>query len=246
MRGNGGSSRLQKHLLIVEDDEIVQSLLAAYLKAENFKVSYASTGKEMLAIMNSETIDLILLDLGLPDEDGLTLTRQVRARSSLPIIVITARKSREDRLAALELGADDYLTKPFDPEELVLRVHNLLDRAVTNTAASTSTTVRSQDSLEYDGWRIDISGHTVTSPGGDDVTLTNTEFNLFAALAKAPNRLLSRNYLLDAISRDDDAPSDRLIDVLISRVRKKVEEDAKKPRLIMTVPGCGYKFTGVS
>jgi two-component system OmpR family response regulator len=221
-------------------------LLAAYLKAENFKVSYASTGKEMLAIMNSETIDLILLDLGLPDEVGLTLTRQVRARSNLPIIVITARKSREDRLAALELGADDNLTKPFDPEKLVLRVHNLLDRAGTDTAASTSTTMHSQDSLEYDGWRIDISGHTVTSPGGDDVTLTNTEFNLFAALAKAPNRVLSRDYLMDAISRDDDAPSDRLIDVLISRVRKKVEEEAKKPRLIATVPGYGYKFTGVS
>lgn len=221
-------------------------MLAAYLKAENFKVSYASTGKEMLAIMNSETIDLILLDLGLPDEDGLTLTRQVRARSNLPIIVITARKSREDRLAALELGADDNLTKPFDPEKLVLRVHNLLDRAGTDTAASTSTTMHSQDSLEYDGWRIDISGHTVTSPGGDDVTLTNTEFNLFAALAKAPNRALSRDYLMDAISRDDDAPSDRLIDVLISRVRKKVEEEAKKPRLIATVPGYGYKFTGVS
>ncbi|MEK9678300.1 MAG: response regulator transcription factor [Rhodospirillaceae bacterium] len=231
---------------MVEDDELVQSLLAAYLKAENFKVSYASTGKEMLAIMNSETIDLILLDLGLPDEDGLTLTRQVRARSNLPIIVITARKSREDRLAALELGADDNLTKPFDPEKLVLRVHNLLDRAGTDTAASTSTTMHSQDSLEYDGWRIDISGHTVTSPGGDDVTLTNTEFNLFAALAKAPNRVLSRDYLMDAISRDDDAPSDRLIDVLISRVRKKVEEEAKKPRLIATVPGYGYKFTGVS
>jgi two-component system OmpR family response regulator len=221
-------------------------LLAAYLKAENFKVSYASTGKEMLVIMNSETIDLILLDLGLPDEVGLTLTRQVRARSNLPIIVITARKSREDRLAALELGADDNLTKPFDPEKLVLRVHNLLDRAGTDTAASTSTTMHSQDSLEYDGWRIDISGHTVTSPGGDDVTLTNTEFNLFAALAKAPNRVLSRDYLMDAISRDDDAPSDRLIDVLISRVRKKVEEEAKKPRLIATVPGYGYKFTGVS
>jgi two-component system OmpR family response regulator len=235
---------MQKHLLIVEDDELVQSLLAAYLRAENFKVSYASTGKEMLATMNSEAIDLILLDLGLPDEDGLTLTRQVRARSNVPIVVITARKGREDRLTALELGADDYLTKPFDPEELVLRLHNLLNRP--GADSSSSSAIRSHDILEYDGWRIDIGGHTVTSPAGGDVILTNAEFNLFAALAKAPNRVLSRDYLLDAISRDDDAPSDRLIDVLISRVRKKVEEDAKKPRLIVTVPGCGYKFTGVS
>jgi len=235
---------MQKHLLIVEDDELVQSLLAAYLRAENFKVSYASTGKEMLATMNSEAIDLILLDLGLPDEDGLTLTRQVRARSNVPIVVITARKVREDRLTALELGADDYLTKPFDPEELVLRLHNLLNRP--GADSSSSSAIRSHDILEYDGWRIDIGGHTVTSPAGGDVILTNAEFNLFAALAKAPNRVLSRDYLLDAISRDDDTPSDRLIDVLISRVRKKVEEDAKKPRLIVTVPGCGYKFTGVS
>jgi len=235
---------MQKHLLIVEDDELVQSLLAAYLRAENFKVSYASTGKEMLATMNSEAIDLILLDLGLPDEDGLTLTRQVRARSNVPIVVITARKGREDRLTALELGADDYLTKPFDPEELVLRLHNLLNRP--GADSSSSSAIRSHDILEYDGWRIDIGGHTVTSPAGGDVILTNAEFNLFAALAKAPNRVLSRDYLLDAISRDDDAPSERLIDVLISRVRKKVEEDAKKPRLIVTVPGCGYKFTGVS
>ena len=118
-----------KHLLIVEDDELVQSLLAAYMQNEGFKVSLATTGKEMLACLDSEPIDLILLDLGLPDEDGLVLARQVRARSSLPIIVVTARKEQKDRLAALEIGADDYLTKPFDPEELVLRVRNLLGRA---------------------------------------------------------------------------------------------------------------------
>jgi len=234
---------MSQHLLIAEDDELVQSLLAAYLKAENFRVSYAGTGKEMLATLSNEKVDLVLLDLGLPDEDGLTLTRQIRARSSIPIVVITARKGREDRLAALELGADDYLTKPFDPEELVLRVHNLLGRSSSgdgNAAISN----RDANVLEYDGWRIDIGGHAVTSPSGEDVALTNAEFNLFAALAKAPNRVLSRDFLLDAVSRDEDAPSDRLIDVLISRVRKKVEEEPKKPKLIVTVPGCGYKFTG--
>jgi len=120
---------MSKHLLIVEDDELVQSLLAAYMQNEGFKVSLATTGKEILACLDSEPIDLILLDLGLPDEDGLVLARQVRARSSIPIIVVTARKDQKDRLAALEIGADDYLTKPFDPEELVLRIRNLLGRA---------------------------------------------------------------------------------------------------------------------
>tara|TARA_B100000315_G_C14583421_1_gene591681 strand:+ start:1441 stop:2148 length:708 start_codon:yes stop_codon:yes gene_type:complete len=232
---------MAEHLLVVEDDELVQALLAAYLKAEGFKVSYAGTGKEMLAILNTESIDLILLDLGLPDEDGLTLTRQVRARSSLPIVVITARKGREDRLAALELGADDYLTKPFDPEELVLRVHNLLGRIRGDT--SSEVIARDNNAIEFDGWKIDINGRTITDPGGDDISLTNAEFNLFAALAKAPNRVLSRDFLLDAVSRDDDAPSDRLIDVLVSRVRKKIEAEPKKPKLIVTVPGCGYKFS---
>ncbi|MFP6732416.1 MAG: response regulator transcription factor [Rhodospirillales bacterium] len=213
---------MANHLLIVEDDELVQSLLAAYMKGEGYKVSYAGTGKEMMATLNAENIDLILLDLGLPDEDGLTLTRQIRARSSIPIIVITQRQSREDRLAALELGADDYLTKPFDPEELVLRVHNILDRAKDGGGGR-----RQSNVIECGGWKIDAGARSVTGPIGQDITLTNAEFNLLAALAKAPNRVLSRDYLLDAVSRSDDAPSDRLIDVLISRVRKKIEDEPK-------------------
>ncbi len=235
---------MTEHLLIVEDDELVQALLAAYLKAEGFKVSYAGTGKEMLATLNTEQIDLVLLDLGLPDEDGLTLTRQVRARSSIPIVVITARKGREDKLAALELGADEFLTKPFDPEELVLRIHNLLGRSRGEGAQDMAS--REKSSIEFDGWKIDISGRTITDPSGGDILLTTAEFNLFSALAKAPNRVLSRDFLLDAVSRDDDAPSDRLIDVLVSRVRKKIETEPKKPKLIVTVPGCGYKFTGAA
>ena len=229
---------MANHLLIVDDDELVQSLLAAYMKGEGYKVSYAGTGKEMMATLNTENIDLILLDLGLPDEDGLTLTRQIRARSSIPIIVITQRQSREDRLTALELGADDYLTKPFDPEELVLRVHNILDRAKNGGGGR-----RQANVIECGGWKIDAGARSVTGPMGQDITLTNAEFNLLAALAKAPNRVRSRDYRLDAVSRSDDAPSDRLIDVLISRVRKKIEDEPKNPKIIITVAGSGYKFS---
>lgn len=232
---------MSKHLLIVEDDELVQSLLAAYMQNADFKVSLASTGKEMLACIDSETIDLVLLDLGLPDEDGLVLARQVRARSSLPIIVVTARKEQKDRLAALEIGADDYLTKPFDPEELVLRVRNVLGRA---EGSSSGENLRQKTEVfKFDGWTLDAAGHNLTGPKDETVDLTRAEFNLLAALAKAPNRVLSLDYLLDAVSQDADAPTDRLIDVLISRVRKKIEKNPKKPAIITTVIGCGYKFS---
>ena len=232
---------MDKHLLIVEDDELVQSLLAAYMQNEGFKVSLASTGKEMLACIDSESIDLILLDLGLPDEDGLVLARQVRARSSLPIIVLTARKEQKDRLAALEIGADDYLTKPFDPEELVLRVRNMLGR--TETGASEEALQERTEVFRFEGWTLDTGGHSLSEGKNKKVTLTRAEFNLLAALVRAPNRVLTRDYLLDAVSQDADAQTDRLIDVLVSRVRKKIEKDPKKPKIITTVVGCGYKFS---
>ncbi|MEE9316731.1 MAG: response regulator transcription factor [Rhodospirillales bacterium] len=232
---------MKKHLLIVEDDELVQSLLAAYMQNEDFKVSLASTGKEMLACVDSEPIDLVLLDLGLPDEDGLVLARQVRARSSLPIIVLTARKEQKDRLAALEIGADDYLTKPFDPEELVLRVRNLLNR--TNRGPLEKALRERTEIFRFEGWTLDAGAHSLTGPDDNKISLTRGEFNLLAALARAPNRVLSRDTLLDAVSQDADAPTDRLIDVLVSRVRKKIEKDPKKPEIITTVVGCGYKFS---
>ena len=214
------------------------------MQNDGFKVSLAATGKEMLACIDSEAIDLVLLDLGLPDEDGLLLARQVRARSSLQIIVVTARKEQKDRLAALEIGADDYLTKPFDPEELTLRVRNILGRAGDGSNTNAEEALRERTEVfKFLGRTLDAGGHSLTGPDGDKVTLTRAEFNLLTSLARAPNRVLSRDYLLDAVSQDADAPTDRLIDVLISRVRKKIEPNPKKPEIITTVVGCGYKFS---
>ena len=226
------------HLLIVEDDELVQSLMGAYLQRDGFTISLAATGKEMLAAIDTEHIDLVLLDLGLPDEDGLSLARQVRARSDLPIIVITARKGKSDRLAALEVGADDYLTKPFDPDELVLRVRNILGHAGTVEAPS----IRSEI-YRFEGWSLDMDARAVIAPDGEHVAFTRAELNLLAALVKAPNRVLTRAHLLDAVSHDADSPTDRLIDVLVSRIRKKIEPEPKAPQFITTVVGCGYKFS---
>ena len=229
------------HLLIVEDDELVQSLLAAYLQKEGYQVSLAGNGKEMHALLNSETIHLVLLDLNLPDEDGLVLARQIRTRSTVPIIVITARKDRADRLTALEMGADDYVTKPFDLQELILRLQNVLGRS--GQGANQGSAGPPADRIRFDGWIIDVTARTVTDPASAEVPLTRSEFNLLAALAKAPNRVLTRDYLLDAVSKDDDAPSERMIDVLISRLRKKIEVNPRKPVRIVTVVGCGYKFS---
>jgi len=214
------------------------------MQNDGFKVSLAATGKEMLACIDSEAIDLVLLDLGLPDEDGLVLARQVRARSSLPIIVVTARKEQKDRLAALEIGADDYLTKPFDPEELTLRVRNILGRAGDGSNTNAEEALRERTEVfKFLGWTLDAGGYSLTGPDGDKVTLTRAEFNLLTSLARAPNRVLSRDYLLDAVSQDADALTDRLIDILISRVRKKIEPNSKIPEIITTVVGGGYKFS---
>lgn len=219
----------------------MQQLLAAYLQKEGFKVSLAASGKEMLAILDTEPIQLILLDLGLPDEDGLTLARQIRARSTLPIIVLTARKHRDDRLAALDLGADDYVTKPCDPQELALRARNLLSRA----KASDSLTEFGQtaEMARFEGWVVNFTARTLVAPDGQEVHLTRSEYNLLAALVRAPNRILTRDHLLDAVSRQGEPPSDRMIDVLVSRLRRKIERDPKKPKLIVTVVGFGYKFS---
>jgi DNA-binding response OmpR family regulator len=226
-------------LLIVEDDELVQSLMGAYLRRDGFDISLAATGREMLAAIDSETIDLVLLDLTLPDEDGLSLARQVRARSDLPIVVITARKGKSDRVAALAIGADDYLTKPFDPDELVMRVRNLINRNMKLNPVNSVSAIHT-----FDGWQVNLETRTVTDPKKQPVEFTRAEFNLLAALVKAPDRVLTRSHLLDAVSHDADSPTERLIDVLISRIRRKIEPDTRKPRYITTVVGCGYKFTG--
>ncbi len=226
-------------LLIVEDDELVQSLMGAYLRRDGFEVSLAASGREMLAAIDSERIDLILLDLTLPDEDGLSLARQVRARSELPIVVITARRGKSDRAAALAIGADDYLTKPFDPDELVSLVRNLIGPEPRASTADAASAVHG-----FDGWQVNLDNRTVIDPEDQPVEFTRAEFNLLSALIKAPDRVLSRAHLLDAVSHDADSPTERLIDVLISRIRRKIEPDTRRPRYITTVVGCGYKFTG--
>ncbi|NND44209.1 MAG: response regulator transcription factor [Xanthomonadales bacterium] len=230
------------HLVLAEDDEFVQKLLAAYLEQAGFRISLAGTGRELLSTLDAGAVDVVLLDLGLPDEDGLVLMRQIRLRSTVPVIVLTARQEREDRISALELGVDDYLTKPCDPEELVLRVQNLLKRS---SAEQTGTPTRGAEiKLHFGDWTLALDARTLTDGDGADVHLSRTEFNLLAALLQAPNRALSRGQLLDAICQHDESPSERMIDVVVARLRRKIEIDPANPEWIKTMVGVGYKFSG--
>ena len=227
------------NLLVVEDDPFAQSMLAAYMDKAGYRVTAVGTGKEMFSILERRRFDLLFLDLSLPDEDGLVLARKVRASwPGLPIIVLSWRSDRDDRLTALDIGAEDYLTKPFDPEELLLRARNLLRRANGSMPDAPAETV------EFRGWKLDFAGHALFRPDGIEVALTPGEFKLLAALARAPNRVLSRAQLLDATSSHSEA-GERTIDVLVSTLRRKMEEDPRRPKLLVTVTGAGYKLVGV-
>ena len=226
-----------KRVLIVEDDESLSFLMSAYLGNDGQEVLVARSGKEMLSMIDREPVDLILLDLNLPDEDGLALARRVRTRSSIPIIIVSVRCTEEDRLAGLELGADDYVTKPFNPRELTLRVRNTLARSDGRKPGEQDMLVR-----RFAGWSLNFAERSLLSPEGQAVDLTRAEFNLLAALVSAEGRALSRNYLLDAISRDDETPHPHTVDVLIYRIRNKIEPDPRKPSLLVTLTGVGYRL----
>jgi len=221
-------------LLLVEDDEFVHALLSAYLEKEGFFVTVAIDGREAMALIDTEVHALVLLDLNLPDEDGLVLARMIRSRTAVPIIVITSRLDDEDRKAALEIGADDFLTKPFDPRKLVARVNELVGRG-----AGEGETV---ETMTLGDLVINFATRSVEAKDGTAIDLTRGEFNLLAALARTPSRVLSRGQLLDAITVSDDPPSERTVDVLISRLRRKTEA-GQRPRIIVTVPGCGYRLS---
>lgn len=229
------------HILIVDDEETVQFLIAFLVQQEGYRSSGAASGEEMHALLRREAFDLIVLDLQLPDEDGLVLARQLRARSPVPIIVLTATTDKEVLLTALEIGVDDFITKPFEPRELILRIKNNLARAERLGQARSP---QPHQLTEFAGWTLDRSGRTLSSGSRGEVSLTPSEYDLLEALLNAPNRALSRSTLLDAISHGAEAPLPRMIDVYVSQLRKKIEDDPRDPKLIQTVRGYGYKFAG--
>lgn len=229
----------RESILLVDDDPRICQLLSHYLSGEGYRIRIANSADALFKEMAEQPADLIILDIMLPDQDGFLVTRQLRAQSEVPILMLTGRADVVDKVVGLELGADDYLTKPFDRRELLARVRGLLRRAQQKEAPAPN----AESSLAYfAGWCLDLVGHTLISPSGNPVELTRHEFSLLTAFVKRSQRILTRDDILNIIAGRDWSPYDRSVDVLIGRLRAKLEEDAKNPTLILTVRGVGYKF----
>jgi DNA-binding response OmpR family regulator len=225
-------------LLVVDDDTGVLDLLRRYFTGQGFEVSAAANGTEMRGALARTTIDLVLLDLGLPGEDGFELTRQLRKSWNGALIIITGRGESVDRVVGLELGADDYVTKPFDLRELLARVRSVLRRATPSTSSSDN-----QAAFQFDNFLLLPQSRTLRTTQGDTIGLTTGEYELLRVLVEHPNRVLSRDDLMEHIHGRNAGPFDRAIDVQIGRLRRKVEADPANPELIKSVRGAGYLFS---
>ncbi len=227
------------HLLIVDDDAEIRDLLARFLKKHGYRVDTAADGRAMMKQLEAGRFDLVVLDLMLPGEDGLSLCRRLRATSSLPIIMLTALGEETDRIVGLEMGADDYLAKPFNPRELLARIKAVLRRADGTPVVDDADGGRV---LVFEGWRLDLTRRELRTADGVLTPLTGGELDLLAAFAEHPRRVLSRDQLLDLTKGRSALPFDRAIDVQISRLRRRIEADPKAPAIIKTVRGGGYIF----
>src|SRR5689334_7895488 len=228
------------HILVVEDDRETRTLIAKYLRNNACNVTTATDGREMTRIMGDHRIDLLILDVMLPGEDGLSLCRKLRTESQIPIIMLTARGEDVDRILGLEMGADDYLPKPFNPRELLARVNAVLHR---QAVARTASVAEGATAVSFQGWRIDFRLRELRNPDGARVAMTSAEFDLLRAFCERPGRVLSRDSLLDLTQGRNAGSFERSIDVLVSRIRRKIEPDPEEATMIKTVRSGGYVFT---
>ena len=228
------------HILVVDDDPQIRLLVARFLQRHGYQVTGAPDGRAMLETLAHSAVDLIVLDLMLPGRSGVELCRDVRANSQVPIVMLTARNEESDRITGLEGGADDYVTKPFSPRELLARIRAVLRRG---RAPRNSVLTQPSGIVTFDGWRMDLRRRELQSPAGTLIDLSTGEFDLLVAFVEHANRVLSREALMQfAKARMSDDPFDRTIDVQISRLRRKLEADASGGQLIKTVRGAGYLF----
>ena len=238
------------HLAVLDDDADITELLGNYLRGQGFRVSEVHKGAALMALMADDTPDLVLLDLGLPGEDGFVIARRLREHWQCGLVIVTGRGDAVDKIVGLEIGADDYVTKPFDLRELLARIKAVLRRtqgqavapaaplpsSVPNTAAPTA----ARERCRFAGWLLDLGARRLHAPGGADVALTHGEFELLAVFAAHPGRVLSRDFLLEHTRGREAGPFDRTVDVQIGRLRKKIEADPQDPQILKSVRGAGY------
>jgi len=234
-------------ILVVDDEPRIRNMLRRYLAEEGFQVGEAADGAELRRELERAPADLVLLDLVMPGEDGLSLARMIRQRSQVPIIMLTGKGDLIDRVAGLEAGADDYIAKPFHLREVLARIRTVLRRVPAEPARAAPAKGAAGEPeagqvLAFEGWRLDLLRRELSSPAGAAVPLTTGEFDLLRAFALHPNRVLNRDQLMDLVKGREWAAFDRAIDAQVVRLRKKIEADPAKPRLIKTVRGAGYIF----
>jgi two-component system OmpR family response regulator len=233
-------AKLKTCILIVEDDAAVSKLIKTYLEREGYGVSAVDTVAAMRSATKNGKVDLVILDINLPDEDGWSALRWLRARSSIPVIMLTGKGETVDKVIGLELGADDYVAKPFDLRELLARVRSIQRRW--EQARTPVDTAASESVLKFPGWILDLSSQQLKSEAGQLAHLTEAEYRILVLLAQSPRRVVTRDQLMDAAASRDWEPFDRSVDVHISNLRHKLDPDPKGPSLIRTVRGSGYMF----
>ena len=230
------------HVLAIDDDPAMRQLVAEYLGKNDLQVTTVATGAEMAQALAERAIDLVVLDLRLASEDGMQLARRLREESAMPIIIVTGKTDEADRVMGLELGADDYVVKPFSPRELLARIRAVLRRYQTAREVLPSKDDKRR-AYRFAGWELNLGSRRLTSPQGDRVELTHAEFNLLQAFCAAPQRVLSREQLLDLSRLNGAEVFDRSVDVQILRLRRKIEPDPARPQYIRTERGAGYVFS---
>jgi DNA-binding response OmpR family regulator len=230
------------HILVVDDDPLIRELLGEYFAENDLRVTTARGGAEMMRAIEEGSIDLVMLDLQLSGEDGLTLARRLREVSEVPVIIVSGKLEEADRVMGLEIAADDYVTKPFSNRELLARVRAVLRRYRPRHATAASARDSRRRAYRFAGWELNLLLRRLTAPDGRSVDLSNGEFNLLLAMCEAPQRVLSRDQLLELSRLHGAEVYDRSIDTQVLRLRRKIEADCSAPKFIRTERGAGYRF----
>lgn len=237
------AAEARSRILIVDDDRRLCSFLEKFLTSEGYGIVSVHDGRSMRRALADEAFDLVILDLSFPvGEDGVTLARNMRSQYDLPLIMLSGKNTTIDKVVCLELGADDYITKPFEPRELLARIRTVMRRFARRINLPEAAEMDRSAAVCFDGWRLDPTRYKLSSPNGENVRLTSQEFQILSALVERRGRVLSREQILDIVANRNWTPYDRSIDVLIGKIRRKLQDNARDTQFIKTIRGVGYMF----